>query len=150
MPVSQYAYFALMSERTTAAEMSVDLGIEPDEVWVRGSRRTEPRVVPRVHVWKVVCREPGLRVDAQLACLLERLRPHTERIAACARRLEAEGGWATLNVVRSFGDLKDRAPADADPLTTPNLFGLHVDRATMEFLLAVGAELDLDEYDLSE
>ncbi|MFI6867210.1 DUF4279 domain-containing protein [Nocardia sp. NPDC050406] len=145
MPVSQYAYFALMSEHTSAETIAAEVDLAPDEVWVRGSRRTEPRVVPRIHAWKLVCLDSGLRVDEQIERIVDRLRPRTERIATCARRLEAEGGWATLNVVRSFGDPDDRAPTDA-----PNLFGWHLNREVMEFLLAVGAELDVDEYDLSE
>ncbi|MET9232664.1 hypothetical protein [Lentzea sp. NPDC003310] len=38
MRLEQYCYFALKSTTITAAEMSRRLGMEPDEVSVRGSR----------------------------------------------------------------------------------------------------------------
>jgi hypothetical protein len=60
--VSQYACVALFSRGTPATDMTAVLGLEPDETTVRGSRRTEPRSVPFQHCWKMVCREPGLRV----------------------------------------------------------------------------------------
>ena len=57
------------------------LGLEPDEVLVLGSRSADP-LRPASHSWKVKCDEPGLRVDAQLARLFERLDPITDRIVA--------------------------------------------------------------------
>lgn len=66
MPLRQFVYFALFSKHTSVAEMTAVLGIEPDEVSVRGSRFTEPAVIPVSHSWKIVCREPGLRVDEQI------------------------------------------------------------------------------------
>jgi Domain of unknown function (DUF4279) len=82
MPVRQYAYFALSSHSTSAAEMTAVLGIEPDRTAIRGSRRTEPSPVPVAHRWIVECRDPGLAVDEQVALILERLAPHTAAIAA--------------------------------------------------------------------
>lgn len=78
MPVHQYAYFVLASDSTPATEITAALDIEPDRTDVRGSRRTEPRPSPPVHRWRVECREPGLAVDEQIACVLRRLRPHTD------------------------------------------------------------------------
>ncbi|GGY88774.1 DUF4279 domain-containing protein [Streptomyces avidinii] len=110
MPLDQYVYFALSSERTSAQEMTALLGIEPDETTVRGSRRTEP-AIPVCHSWKVVCREPGLRVDDQVAHVLDRLRPHTDRIAKLARQLNQEpepGSAARLQIVRYFRDAEGK------------------------------------------
>ncbi|MFI1973709.1 DUF4279 domain-containing protein [Streptomyces wedmorensis] len=153
MPLDQYVYFALSSARTTAQEMTAALGVQPDETKVRGSRIAQP-AIPGCHAWKIVCREPGLRVDEQIGLLLDRLRPHTDRIASLARRLEDEepgsGRAATLQVVRYFRGADEPSqggpmPADA----TPNLFGWHLGQEVLDFLAATGAALDVDEYDLT-
>jgi hypothetical protein len=142
VPLHQYVYFAFRSPDFSAAEMSEFLGIEPDEVGVRGSRITVPEVIPACHSWKLACREPDLRVDEQIACVLNRLRPHADRLVALSDRL-SDGG-AVLEVVRSFNDADQLATPDG-----PNIFGWFLERETMEFLIAVGAALDVDEYDFS-
>lgn len=152
MPVSQYAYFALGSRHTTAIEMAAFLGLEPDETRIRGSRVSNPPR-PVFHSWKIVCREPGLRVDEQLARVLDRLRPHTDRIAELTRRLSAQdeaGTSAVLQVVRYFNDDEDlgQTPSPDSP-DQPNLFGWHLDPDVLTFLSATGAELDVDEYDMT-
>ncbi|MFC5007510.1 DUF4279 domain-containing protein [Dactylosporangium cerinum] len=150
--VNQYAYFALFSRNTSATAMAAILGLEPDETTVRGSRWTEPNVIPARHCWKIVCREPGLCVDEQVARVIERLVPHTAAIAAPASRLdtEGEGSGAVLEVVRYFNDQEaeqhDRSDAAGG---TPNLFGWHLDREVLDFLQATGAVLDVDEYDMT-
>jgi hypothetical protein len=146
MPLRQYVYFALFSEHTSAEEMTSQLRISPDEVSVRGSRFTEPAVIPVSHVWKIVCREPDLRVDEQIARVLNRLRPHTGRVAELAGRLAADGGGAVLQVVRYFNDTAQNRSA---PSGTTDLFGWHLDRNVLAFLTAVGAEFDVDEYDMT-
>ncbi|WP_449065152.1 DUF4279 domain-containing protein [Planomonospora algeriensis] len=68
MPVNQYVYFALSSYDTSAADITAILGIEPDETTVRGSRIADPsHPVPAVHRWKIVCRDPELTIDEQIA-----------------------------------------------------------------------------------
>lgn len=146
MPLHQYVYFALFSQHLSAHDMTSQLGVAPDEVAVRGSRFTEPAVVPVDHAWRVACRDPGLRVDEQIARVLDRLQPHTDRIADLARRLAGTGGGAMLHVVRYFNDT-DRARAGA---VDPDLLGWHLDRKVLDFLSATGAELDVDEYDMGE
>ncbi|ADI03142.1 hypothetical protein SBI_00021 [Streptomyces bingchenggensis BCW-1] len=133
MSLRQYVYFALFSERTSAHEMTSQLGISPDEVSVRGSRFTKPTVNPVSHCWTIVCRRPHLRVDEQIARTLDRLRPHTSHIAEAAGRLAADGGGAVLQVVRYFNDT-DQHASDA-----PNPFGRRLDRDALDFLTAVGA-----------
>ncbi|WUG05325.1 DUF4279 domain-containing protein [Streptomyces sp. NBC_00467] len=71
--------------------MTAVLGIEPDETAVRASRSTVPPL-PAHHRWKIVCRRTGLRVDEQVACVLDRLRPHTGRLAALAGQLDRQEG----------------------------------------------------------
>ncbi|MFE6049146.1 DUF4279 domain-containing protein [Kitasatospora sp. NPDC056446] len=152
MPVHQYVYFALFSRHTSAAAMAELLGIEPDEVTVRGSRLTGPTVIPVRHSWRIVCREPGLCVDEQVARVLDRLRPHTERIAELAGRLSAEeeGGGAVLEVVRYFNDTDEEQPSPRPEAPDgPNLFGWHLGRDVLDFLAATGAVLDVDEYDMT-
>ncbi|MET9616675.1 DUF4279 domain-containing protein [Kitasatospora indigofera] len=150
MPLRQYAYFALFSGHVSADEMTSQLGITPDEVSVRGSRFTEPKAIPAGHRWKVVCREPGLCVDEQIARIVERLRPCTDRIAELAGRLAADDGGAVLQVVRYFNDTgQDESSSRPEAPDTPNLFGWHLDRDVLGFLTAVGAELDVDEYDMT-
>ncbi|MFI1302890.1 DUF4279 domain-containing protein [Streptomyces sioyaensis] len=146
MPLHQYAYFALFSRHTSADDMTSQLGIAPDEVTVRGSRITEPAVVPVDHSWRVTCREPGLRIDEQITRLLDRLQPHTDRISHLTRQLADTGGGAVLQVVRYFNDTGRTRPDAAD---APNLFGWHLDREVLDFLIATGAELDVDEYDMA-
>ncbi|MFI6451963.1 DUF4279 domain-containing protein [Streptosporangium amethystogenes] len=154
MRVRQYVYFALFSRRTSAEEMARWLDIEPDETMVRGSRRTEP-VRPISHSWKIVCREPDLRVDEQISRVLDRLRPHADRIAELAERLRAddeEHGGAVLQVVRYLNDHEESPSSDAmDPESPqePNPLGWHLDRDVLDFLTATGAALDVDEYDMT-
>jgi hypothetical protein len=152
--ISQYVYFALRSERTTAHEMTAQLGLEPDEIGVRGSRRADPPR-PVCHTWKVVCRERGLTVDEQIGRVLNRLEPHADRIAALVTAIDAAepGITAILQVVRSFngddGEEEDPGPTDGGLVKLPGqhqLLGWHVDRRVLTFLQRVGAELDVDEY----
>lgn len=142
--VDQYAYFALFSRVSSAEQMAEVLGVEADETTVRGSKRTGPSTVPVHHCWRVVCREPGLSVDEQIGRIIHRLAPHTAAIAALAGRLDAEGdgSGAVLEVVRSFTDQETAADA-------PNLFGWHLGRTVLDFLQATGADLDVDEYDMT-
>ncbi|MFI6464809.1 DUF4279 domain-containing protein [Streptomyces sp. NPDC050528] len=146
MPLRQYAYFALFSRHTSAADMASQLGITPDEVAVRGSRFTEPAVVPVEHSWMVVCKEPGLCVDEQIARILDRLQPHADRIRDLTGQLARTGGGAVLHIVRYFNDPDQARPGAAD---APNLFGWHLDRRVLDFLSSTGAELDVDEYDMA-
>ncbi|WP_031080822.1 DUF4279 domain-containing protein [Streptomyces sp. NRRL S-118] len=146
MPLRQYTYFALFSQHTSADDMASQLGITPDEVTVRGSRFTEPALVPVDHSWMVVCREPGLRVDEQITRILDSLQPDTDRICDLTRHLARTGGGAVLQIVRYFNDTDQAQPGAAD---APNLFGWHLDHKVLDFLSATGAELDIDEYDMA-
>lgn len=130
--------------------MTARLGITPVEMSVLGSRFTEPKVMPVSHRWKVVCREPDLRVDEQIARILDRLQPHTARIAELVGQLAADDGGAVLQVVRYFNDTDhDESPDHLDAPDAPNLFGWHLERDVLDFLAAVDAELDVDEYDMT-
>jgi hypothetical protein len=155
MRVDQYAYFALHSSVLPAAEMAARVGLEPDEVVVRGSRTADPPR-PVEHRWKIVCRERGLRVDEQIDRVIERLGPHRDRIAALSRDLavrDPEHGGAVLEIVRHFdypfGEEEELSPPDAELRKLAGqhqLLGWGLDRGVLEFLLETGAYLDVDEY----
>ncbi|WP_106402832.1 DUF4279 domain-containing protein [Actinocorallia populi] len=152
MAVRQYVYFGLFSERVSAAEMTAWLGVEPDASTVRGSRRSRP-MLPVRHAWKIECREDGLPVDEQISRVLAWLRPHLDKIVELSERLSEEepANTAVLQVVRYFNDEADSPDTDPSVETTdrPNLFGWHLDHDILAFMSAVGAVLDVDEYDLS-
>ncbi|MGW6469254.1 DUF4279 domain-containing protein [Streptomyces rubiginosohelvolus] len=149
MPLRQYVYFALSSRRVTAQEITDLLGIEPDETRVINPRRlpADP-AKPFCQVWKVVCREPGLHVDEQIARVLSRLRHRTDRIAELMKQFnsaedeEEPGLEARLEVVRYFNDEQQERGEH-------NLFGWALDREAIDFLAATGAYLDVDEYDMT-
>ncbi|MEU8391515.1 DUF4279 domain-containing protein [Micromonospora sp. NPDC048842] len=155
MRVLQYVYFTLRSEHVPPHEMAARLGMEPDEISVRASKREDPPA-PRVHAWRLVCRDGGLTLDEQIDCLIERLEPFADEIAALAREIDAsegEGITGTLQVVRYFNDDGDEGqspqPNGADLVRLPGQhqrLGWHLDRRVLEFLYRTGAELDVDEY----
>ncbi|MFB6558777.1 DUF4279 domain-containing protein [Streptomyces sp. NPDC056400] len=156
MPLHQYVYFALSSRRITAQEITDALGIEPDETKVVNPRRLplDP-ANPFCQVWKVVCREPGLCVDEQIAHVLGRLRPQTDRIAELMKQYnsaddeEEPGLDARLEVVRYFNDAERQDEARQPQDGERNLFGWALDREVIAFLAATGAFLDVDEYDMT-
>jgi hypothetical protein len=156
MRVQQYVYFALRSVEMSAAEMTVRLGLEPDEAVVRGSRQTAPVLLPAAHCWRVVCRKPGLRIDEQVDAVIDRLFAHADRLgelAAELERLDRGTGASCLQVVRVF----EHPEGEDEDLTSPvegmqklpgqhQLLGWHLDARTLEFLRRTRAELDADEY----
>src|SRR5262245_56044143 len=106
MRIRQHVTFALFSRRTTARQMTERLSIVPDEVSVAGSRRADPPR-PVDHAWQLTCRLPGLRVDEQIAELMDRMLPRQEHIIGLAQELhhdEHGHGGAKLCVVRYLND----------------------------------------------
>jgi Domain of unknown function (DUF4279) len=77
--ISQRVYFSIWSETLPAAEMTGYLGIEPDELGVRASRRSEPPI-PVGHSWSLHCRERGLKLDEQIGKVLQRVEPIKQRL----------------------------------------------------------------------
>jgi hypothetical protein len=151
--IGQYAYFALHSPSVSAEEMAARLGLEPDEVSVRGSRTPAPPR-PVTHVWKIVCRERGLAVDEQVSRIMRRLRPYRDSIAALSRELASRDpgrAGAVLEVVRDFddpdGEEPNRPGAEPERIPGPHrLLGWSLDREVVGFLVTTGARLDVDEY----
>ncbi|WP_425388288.1 DUF4279 domain-containing protein [Amycolatopsis taiwanensis] len=73
----------MFSCRVTAAEMTARLLVEPDEIRTMGSRWPDPPR-PWAHQWAVYCREPGLQVAEQIACVMNRLLPRRMSTAEAA------------------------------------------------------------------
>ncbi|SFR24126.1 Acetyltransferase (GNAT) domain-containing protein [Lentzea waywayandensis] len=134
--VEQYAYFALESDTVSAAEIARRLGLEPDEVLVRGSKRPEYDI-PRAHAWKIVDRG-AKRLDEQIEHVVDRLRPvHDELVALTA----ISDISASLVVVRYC--------RDGDSAVGTGL-GWWISTESLAFLASVRASLDVDEYDYVE
>jgi hypothetical protein len=150
--ISQYAYFSLSSETVTAATITGKLGIEPDEILVRGARDAA-RVIPRAHDWAVRARRENRPIGDMVTELLQRLDPVIEKIAIIVREMPVQ---ARLQLVRNLDD----SEGSEDEGTTPeiaargwekvggqhHLLGWHLDRRTLDFLERTNAELDVDEY----
>ncbi len=155
MRVRQRVSFILFSTQVSAAEITARLGLEPDRIGVRGSRRPTPPV-PRCHSWRITCDDRGLAVDDQLARVVARLASHKDRIGLLARELRAgdpQHGGAAMAVARYFdtdeGEEEELSPPDEPLQKLPGqhqLLGWVLDRDVLEFLLAVDAILDVDEY----
>lgn len=143
MRVHQYVYFSLRSDHMPAHEMTARLGLGADEVSVKASKRESPPV-PRVHAWRVVCRDSGLTLEEQIDRVIDRLEPFADEIAALAREIDAsegEGITGTLQVVRYLND-----DGDAEEGPQHQRLGWHLDRRVLNFLHHTGAEFDVDEY----
>lgn len=130
MRLEQFCYFALKSRTVTAAEMARRIGMEPDEVLVRGSRSVE-RDVPRIHAWKIV-RRTDEHVDDQVQHLVERLLPIRDELVELTADPEIH---AVMEVVRYFSDGEHPKLSWCFPAET------------LAFLADVRAVLDADEYD---
>ena len=143
--VRQYVHFSITSQHVTASEITARLGIEPDEVTVRGSRLTDP-ATPPTHAWTITCTQPGLSVDQQLLRIVSRLRPCFDDVIALSGELAAadpEYGGVSLELV-SYPDAHPAAGETAagvgvlDPLRQWAL-----ERDAIQFLLATNAALGL-------
>jgi uncharacterized protein DUF4279 len=153
--IRQYAYFSMRSRHVPAAEITARLGIEPDEIRVRGTRRLDPPVPVR-HSWDIVCRRPGMTIDEQIETVVARLRPYTGQLRVLLDELRADDpdyGGGALTVVRYFddedGEDEELSPADARLQKLPGqhqLLGWVLSRQVIEFLMALDIELDADEY----
>jgi hypothetical protein len=137
-----------------AAEMTGLIGVEPDGFAVLGARRRSPHAVPVAHSWQVHCRDTGLTVDEQVERVVTRLLPYQAPIAQLAAQLSGDpGGGARMSVVRYFNDdegEEEAFSAPNAPLQTlqgqHQLLGWNLGSRVLGFLVAVGADLDVDEY----
>jgi hypothetical protein len=129
--VAQYSYFWISSDVVTAAEITGLVGIDPDVISIRGSRRSQPTMVPVEHSWAVECRDPA-GIDEQVAGVLERVRPAAHAIRSLTDRDDVHAG---LMLVRYFGEV---AGEDA--------WGWVLNPSQIALLAEMGAEIQADEY----
>lgn len=153
MRIRQYVYFRLASEEIEAAEITQSLGVVPDRVLVRGTKRANPPA-PATHSWELHCDLPGRTVDDQIEQVLSRVRPVAEAIRELSATTDIV---AVLQIVRDL-DAEDGQEdsadeprlADGEVLTKlagqHHLLGWHLDAETLTFLASVGADIDCDEY----
>jgi hypothetical protein len=119
MKLRQYVEFGVRSETLSPEQLTERIGVEPDKVVVMGSRRQLPRPVPRSHRWIVRCDSAQLSVG---------------------RWFGDDDGEEEVGVVKG---------ADGSTLREGVwLYGWHLDREVLEFLVDIGADLDVDEYDM--
>lgn len=79
MRMNQFVYFTLRSETMSATEITARLGVEPDEITVRGSIQSDP-VRPLGHAWTLIDRTPGLDVESLVDPLLDRMAPIASKV----------------------------------------------------------------------
>jgi hypothetical protein len=143
--IYQYSYFRITSRVVTGAEMADRIGLNADEVTVMGSRRADPRPMPRRHAWTVVCEEPGMRVDDSVERVIQRLLPFTDSISALVEDIAAQegrDGTASLTVVR-YLDHDERGQSGD---WQHQLLGWNLDSRTLRFLADMHADIHVDEY----
>jgi hypothetical protein len=100
MKISQRVYFEISSETVPAEAVTANLGMEPDELQVRGAKRAEPPV-PLWHSWSVHCRNHGLKIDAQIEGVLARIESVRSRLVVLASSQDVH---VRLVIVRYFDD----------------------------------------------
>ncbi|MFE5480465.1 DUF4279 domain-containing protein [Nocardia sp. NPDC056541] len=147
MKIRQYSYFALYSATMSAVEMAAQLQMDPDEAVVLGSKSAQHRI-PRAHRWEIVRRSTE-SIDEQIEHLIARLDPVLSQVILLTKQPDVSAG---MNVVRYYDDPDGvhGAPGGtpwAQARTWPRPLGWHLSAPVLEFLLATGAELDIDEYD---
>jgi hypothetical protein len=153
MRLRQYVYFAIRSDTVTADQVTAALGLQPDQVMVRGSKDPE-RVIPCQHGWDLKCDEPGLKVDEQLDIVMQKMTP---AIPALLALLDREPDITThVQVVRYLET--DEEDDYVPPVVTHNgvelelaggqhlLLGFGFGVAAMAFLHRTRATVDVDEY----
>ena len=123
--------FSISSTSVTAAAVAETLGLEPDSRSVRGSRNLD-LPSPRNHVWRIIDDSGKRHIDDQAHAIVGRLRPHVEGLQRLSAHDEVQLG---MSLLRELGSTTPRAD-----------IGWHLDQDVLAFLVAVGADLDCDEY----
>lgn len=154
MKMSQYVYFSLASEVVTAAEITAELGLNPDKTTTRGSRTLSTRVVPINHSWEIHSRDQTRQIDDQAAEVLDRLRP----IDAKLRQIMAGANVAAhLVFVRYFNDdegideVLDQHVASDGTLSgrfagQHQMLGWYLSTEQLRYLASIPAAISADEY----
>jgi hypothetical protein len=130
--VQQYCYFWMASPVVTASEITDVLGLAPDRVSVRGSKRAELPPVPVEHAWELRC-ERQARIDEQASEILRRIEPVADKVRSLTNRDDIRAG---LMMVRYFDDEEGGYGA----------MGWSLAPAQIALLAHLGASIDADEY----
>jgi Domain of unknown function (DUF4279) len=147
--IRQYVHFVIFSDTLSGAAIADLVGLEPDRIAVRGSRRTDPPI-PRSHRWEVVCESHGMPIDEQVEAVLERLRPIESALTDVTTSPHCT---AVLQLVRYF----DHEDGEPEEVSDPNdrlqklpgqhqLLGWYLPHKDLAFLVRLGASIDADEY----
>jgi hypothetical protein len=157
--IKQEVSFVVQSETISGDEIERRLSLDADKIKVKGSRTTEP-LRPRFHSWRITCDEPGLRLDEQVARVVERLRPVRQALEELRNDPQVE---LALSVFRDF-DADDGAEDDAEDAPRQvaqrggqdldlvrlsgqhQLLGWHLDAEVVAFFSTLGCAFDFDEY----
>ena len=134
MRTDQYVYLGIWSDALTPAQIAAIVGLEPDAISVKASKRLDPPV-PRSNRWAVECRDPGAQIGDQVERLVARLRPHIEGLKRIATEPNVSIG---LQMVRYFNSADGQDDVE----------GWHLDLDILAFLVSISASIDSDEYGL--
>ncbi|GAA1764455.1 DUF4279 domain-containing protein [Nonomuraea bangladeshensis] len=137
MIVEQQVYFMIQSDEYDPEQITRYVGVEPTRSEAKESRRGRKsgRLLPPRHEWML---DSGLAettsLGEQTEAVMNQLAGAWDRIG----ELTAGGTTATLVMLRSF-----------EPGEHSNPRGLILDAEAISFLHKAGADLWIDEYDLS-
>ncbi|TXK35721.1 DUF4279 domain-containing protein [Nonomuraea sp. C10] len=137
MIVEQQVYFMIQSDEFDPGQITQYVGVEPTRSEAKESRlgRKSGRLLPPRHEWML---DSGLAettsLDEQVEAVMNQLAGAWDRI----RELTAGGATATLVMLRSFEPGEHSSPR-----------GLVLDAEAISSLQRAGADLWIDEYDLS-
>lgn len=154
MRMSQYVYFLLLSETVTAANITAELMMEPDQIRVAGSKQASPRPLPRAHSWELHCADRSQPIDSQATLLLERIAPVAQRVRDLVDKGEVD---ASLVIVRYFNadegeeeDFADSVSPDGFVLEhiggQHQLLGWSFEPDQLALLSSMRASISADEY----
>jgi hypothetical protein len=129
-----YAYLSVESDNIRPDDITTTLGRVPDSTRERGSPRRTGRGVYDCHKWRLDLAVPG-RDHFGTEELSTAIVGLGADVAAGCRSLRHQGADITLQIVQEVrGDDDTQAR------------GLHLTHDAIAWLLAAGAELDIDQY----
>ncbi|MGP3961942.1 DUF4279 domain-containing protein [Nonomuraea sp. 3N208] len=137
MIVEQQVYFMIQSDELDPGQISQYVGVEPTRSEAKESRRGRKsgRLLPPRHEWLLDSRlAETTSLNEQVEAVMNQLAGAWDRIG----ELTAGGAAATLVMLRSFEPGEHSSPR-----------GLLLDEEAISFLHRAGADLWIDEYDLS-
>jgi hypothetical protein len=149
MLVVQRAYVRLLSDELSFDRMTEPVGVPPTEGIAKGSRQSEPPILPRLNHWIL---ESGVSdrvpVNQHFAALFPVLKAAAPRVREFTAQKESCG---SVRVARHFSHEKPRQPESkggALPLVRIGrhpILGFELDIAKLELLASLRFEFNVDE-----